>query len=256
MNGYGIDGDVANGSFEEIAPFGGYGWRYYTDIGVSRIHDSGGAHDGDYYLRLANGAASHQPNPAMDGETFTVTAWMRGASNGDQVAMSVDFRDQNMWTAPLEVTTETIVLTTDWMLYKITATAPTDTSNPVFHTRLTFQAAAGSTVDIDQVAMSLGDIGNVNCEDTDGDGYGSPGHDTCREGADTDCNDSDASVNPGATEICANGVDDDCNILTAETDPLLCPIPVCALRDEPCSNNSDCCDGICSKGKPSSRVCL
>jgi len=28
MNGYGLDGDLANGSFEEVAPFGGFGWRY------------------------------------------------------------------------------------------------------------------------------------------------------------------------------------------------------------------------------------
>ena len=39
MNGYGEDGDVANGSFEEVAPFGGWGRRYYDDPGVSRIYD-------------------------------------------------------------------------------------------------------------------------------------------------------------------------------------------------------------------------
>jgi hypothetical protein len=64
MNGYGVDGDVANGGFEEVAPFGGYGWRYYTDAGVERLSD-GTAHGGDYYLRLSSGAASHQPNPAL-----------------------------------------------------------------------------------------------------------------------------------------------------------------------------------------------
>ena len=32
-----VDGDVANGSFEETAPFGGYGWRYFLDDGVERV---------------------------------------------------------------------------------------------------------------------------------------------------------------------------------------------------------------------------
>ena len=45
MNGYGEDGDVANGSFEEVAPFGGWGRRYYDDPGVSRIYDPGAAGD-------------------------------------------------------------------------------------------------------------------------------------------------------------------------------------------------------------------
>jgi hypothetical protein len=251
MNGYGADGDVANGSFEEIAPFGGYGWRYSTDSGVSREHDPSGAQDGDYYLRLANGAASHQPNPALEGETFTVVVWMRGATNSDEVHVSVDFRDQNMWTDPLDSSTETISLTTGWSEYEVSATAPSGTSNPVYHTRLTFQANSGSTVDIDNVSMSVGSDG---CMDNDGDGYGDPGSAACSGGSAPDCDDDDALVNPGAEEICANGIDDDCNVLTPDDDVSACP--VCALVGESCTRNSDCCMGRCSKGKPANRICL
>jgi hypothetical protein len=46
--------------------------------------------------------------------------------------------------------------------------------------------------------------------DMDGDGFGS----------DEDCNDNDAAVNPGATELCDNLVDDDCNDLVDLADPV------------------------------------
>jgi hypothetical protein len=252
MNGFGLDGDVANGSFEEVAPFGGYGWRYYTDSGVSRVHDPDGAHDGDYYLRLMNGAASHQPNPALDNETFTVTAWMRGANNDARIHMTIDFRGQHIWTDPLDSTTVTKNLTTEWKQYDITATAPSNMEDPVFQTRLTFQAATDYSVDIDNVVMSFGNEPDL-CTDDDGDGYGNPGSSDCTNGAETDCRDNDASVNPSATEICGNGVDDDCNTSTPDSGGNACP--ACALIGESCRNNSDCCAGSCSKGKPADRVC-
>jgi hypothetical protein len=53
--------------------------------------------------------------------------------------------------------------------------------------------------------------------DADGDGYGSA---TPAEGvvAGTDCDDSDATVNPGVTEIANNGKDDDCDPTTPDID--------------------------------------
>ncbi len=60
--------------------------------------------------------------------------------------------------------------------------------------------------------------------DTDGDGYGDSGAPTnsCTQPAgyvadDTDCDDTVATTNPGATELC-NGVDDDCDGLIDEDD--------------------------------------
>jgi lysophospholipase L1-like esterase len=219
MSGYGRGGDVANGSFEEVAPFDGWGWRYFDDPGVNRIENPGGAYDGDHYLRLSDGASSHQPNPAYDGETFTVTVWMSSDTNGDQVDMTMDFRDQRWRSTPLQSATETKTLTTDWVQYSMTATAPTGAANPVFNTRLTFTAGAGDTVYIDDVVMSVGG----DCEATE-----------------TDCSD---------------GIDNDCDGLTDGDDPD-CQAPGCAAVGESCGNNGDCCSGSCSKGKPSSRVCL
>ncbi len=48
------------------------------------------------------------------------------------------------------------------------------------------------------------------CADGDGDGYGNPASPACTF-PQLDCNDSNAAVNPGATEVLFNGIDDDCN---------------------------------------------
>ncbi len=53
----------------------------------------------------------------------------------------------------------------------------------------------------------------ATCQDNDDDGYG----DGCSKGP--DCDDSDASVHPGAEEICGNGKDDDCK----NGEPECCP---------------------------------
>jgi hypothetical protein len=65
--------------------------------------------------------------------------------------------------------------------------------------------------------------------DADTDGYGDPSRsrNACAPGPgevgdDTDCDDGDASVNPGATEVC-NAVDDDCDGLSDDSDPSVDP---------------------------------
>jgi hypothetical protein len=200
FSGFGRNGDVANGSFEEVAPFGGWGWRYFDDPGVSRVYDPPGARDGDHYLSLSDGAHSQQTNPAKSGDSVTVTAWMRGASDGDQVDMTIDFRDQGdggRETAPVVAFTETKTLTTSWEQYSMSATAPTS-GNPIFGTRITFTAAAGDTVHIDGVVASL--EGGSICGDTNCD----PGEDQC--GCPDDCG------TPPSDEInCTDGVDEDCD---------------------------------------------
>ena len=70
--------------------------------------------------------------------------------------------------------------------------------------------------------------GIQTCNDSDGDGYGNPGDASCPNGGQTDCNDNNASIHPGATETC-NGTDDDCDGQVDEGG--VCP--------EDCDNNQD-----------------
>jgi len=53
----------------------------------------------------------------------------------------------------------------------------------------------------------------VACVDGDGDGYGSPASPGCAH-FELDCDDTNGSVHPDATEIPGNGIDDDCNAAT------------------------------------------
>ncbi|MBN1842126.1 MAG: putative metal-binding motif-containing protein, partial [Deltaproteobacteria bacterium] len=109
------------------------------------------------------------------------------------------------------------------------------------------------------------------CQDNDKDGYGNPGVTSCPNGPQTDCNDTDSSVHPGATEVPYNGKDDDCNLTTLDddfdgdgypiatdcndNDPLVHPgaIEICDdLVDNDCDGDINCDDSDCS-GNP---VCL
>jgi MYXO-CTERM domain-containing protein len=76
---------------------------------------------------------------------------------------------------------------------------------------------------VDEDDPSVADATTVY-EDSDGDGYGDPSSSTttCTIPSGwvddhTDCDDSDAAVNPGATELC-NGIDDDCDGMVDEDD--------------------------------------
>jgi hypothetical protein len=153
MCGYGLNGNLANGSFEECAPFGGYGWRYFDRAGVERIEDPAGAHDGNHFVRLTS-ESIYQPNPAVNGDTLRLDVWLRAQQSGKKVDLTIDFRDQEMWTQPLFELTERKILSTTWQLYSITASAPPVTSMPVFHTRFTLRSVGSAVVDVDAATMT------------------------------------------------------------------------------------------------------
>lgn len=68
--------------------------------------------------------------------------------------------------------------------------------------------------------------GASTCIDIDGDGYG----DNCSKG--TDCNDLDATINPGAEEVCDDEIDNNCD---GQVDDNCGPCPAAAVlgKDDP-----------------------
>lgn len=73
------------------------------------------------------------------------------------------------------------------------------------------------TVEISENAWTAHQAhGDVRLDDEDNDGY--VPNNNCGIGQMGDCNDNNASINPGATEICNNDIDDDCDGDTDEDD--------------------------------------
>ncbi|MFC1741244.1 putative metal-binding motif-containing protein [Nanoarchaeota archaeon] len=84
---------------------------------------------------------------------------------------------------------------------------------------------------VDDAAQKKAITDKNKCIDNDGDGYG----EYCKRSY--DCDDSDASINPGAREVC-NNRDDDCNNIRDDSLTRACGISnigICVLGTERCS---------------------
>jgi hypothetical protein len=156
IDGFGRNWDFANGSFEHAAPFGAFGWRYSED-GVERIHDPGQAADGAYYIRLEEGEEVHQPTDATGdflpgatkgGETYYITARIRGTADGAKAQIVTDFQGQQIWTRSNPQTT-TFDVTGDWATYTASSIASAGT-----WTLFTSLKSARGVVEFDSVCMS------------------------------------------------------------------------------------------------------
>ena len=152
MSGFGRDGDVANGGFEEVAPFGGFGWRYADDPNVERVVSEALAAERAAYVELGDGASIHQPSPVSPGQTVTVTAQVFGHTNGN-IQVTVDFRDQQQWSDPISSVTSEFSMPDEWTEVSMEVVAPDDPA--VFHTRVTFTAGDGSVVLLDDVVQTI-----------------------------------------------------------------------------------------------------
>jgi hypothetical protein len=100
------------------------------------------------------------------------------------------------------------------------------------------------------IEVTPGYVMNTYYRDADEDGYGDPTNTTDAYSApagyvsnNTDCNDTNAAVNPGAIEVC-NGIDDDCDNLVDDADPD-CVGMVCNGIDDDCDNLVDDADPDC-----------
>ena len=93
MDGFGRNGDVANGSFEQVAPFGGFGWRY-RDGGAERVHAPDDSADGEWYLLLNEGTEVHQPNPAVSNQSYRIRMKFRAEHPGAIARVRIEYRDQ------------------------------------------------------------------------------------------------------------------------------------------------------------------
>jgi hypothetical protein len=87
------------------------------------------------------------------------------------------------------------------------------------------------------------------CTDADGDGYAAEGGD-CGQ---VDCNDNDATINPGAVEDCTDGVDNNCDGLVDAADPnaVNCPVGCTDMDGDGFSpDGGDCGQIDCDDGDP------
>jgi hypothetical protein len=92
------------------------------------------------------------------------------------------------------------------------------------------------------------DLRTSGCADADNDGYGQPGSAVCPSGPQTDCNDANPAVHPGAAETC-NNVDDDCDG-TTDGFATSCGVGACA-RTGTCTAGAN----SCAPGPPSPEIC-
>jgi hypothetical protein len=117
---------------------------------------------------------------------------------------------------------------------------------------------AASTTGLDNDGDGLYDAADPDClaaavcTDVDGDGYGSNGAATCTKGTAVDCNDNNATVNPGAADNTCNGIDENCSGTADEgyvPTSTLCGKGICVSTGQLACQNGKTAD-TCTAGTP------
>jgi hypothetical protein len=149
-----------------------------------------------------------------------------------------------------------------------------DFTNAHFRVKLATTGSSRSLY-VDQLQVKVYYICPTWYQDNDGDGYGNPAisQQSCSQPTgyvanNTDCNDNNASVHPGATEVC-NGIDDNCNgtvdegvketfYRDADGDGFGDPtdsIQACSCPNGYVANNTDCDDTNSTINPHATEVC-
>ncbi|MDP7014939.1 MAG: GDSL-type esterase/lipase family protein [Pirellulaceae bacterium] len=128
MDGFGREGDVANGSFEFAAPFGGFGWRYFQ-AGAVRVHAPNESPSGEWFLRLPENCQVHQPNPAEKSKRYTYRLKLRSPNSGE-AKIRIEFRDQQ-FRNEIEGASREFVFKPglNWREYSVSANSPDGTGD-------------------------------------------------------------------------------------------------------------------------------
>jgi hypothetical protein len=140
-------GGVTNGSFEKSTlPAVPDGWR--PQGAVALVKNASGAVSGTNYLKLGHGARVHFANDAHAGSRFTVTAWMRGGSDGVAASLAIEFKDQDQKT--IASNEGRVTLKAAWQKFTTTAVAPAG----VWSVWVVLAAGAKGGVFVDDVQMT------------------------------------------------------------------------------------------------------
>ncbi|MFH1506220.1 MAG: C1 family peptidase [archaeon] len=81
------------------------------------------------------------------------------------------------------------------------------------------------------------------CADEDGDNYFGFDSAECPQG--TDCDDSDANINPGVLDYCGDGIDMNCDELDCADCYVMVPPEGCDCTGDICAFGEYCCEGVC-----------
>jgi hypothetical protein len=102
-------------------------------------------------------------------------------------------------------------------------------------------------------------------EDADGDGFGTEAMDACGADNELDCDDTNPSINAGASDICGNGVDEDCMSGDSVCVVFGClDVTACNFNPSATDDDASCtyplqtylnCDGSCINDSDNDGVC-